>query len=40
LKGLHSIRDKIDNFDTQSEFSVMTNESEVRNNENILDFVV
>lgn len=29
-----------DNFETQSEFSVMTNESEIRTDENVLDFVV
>lgn len=29
-----------DNYDTQSEFSVMTNESELRTDENVMDFVV
>lgn len=29
-----------DMYETQSEFSVMTNESEIRTNENVLDFVV
>jgi len=29
-----------DLYETQSEFSVMTNESEIRNDENVLDFVV
>ncbi len=30
----------MDQFETQSEFSVVTNESEIRTDENVLDFVI
>ena len=30
----------VQDFDTQSEFSVITNESEIGKNENVLDFVI
>jgi len=30
----------MEDLDTQSEFSVMTNESELKTDENVLDFVV
>ena len=33
-------RSALDAFETQSEFSVMTNESEIRADENVMDFVV
>ncbi|CDW85652.1 protein fantom [Stylonychia lemnae] len=40
IKGADTFKNKTDQYETQSEFSVMTNESEIKNTENILDFVV
>lgn len=41
IKGMPDTRKSIgDMYETQSEFSVMTNESEVKTDENVLDFVI